>query len=196
MPGGSIYVWPTLTKGAQEQAMSEDPVNVQACEPKPVAILKGHSGYPRCVKFSPTRSLIASAAAAVALWIPKQFTAPIGTQTDPVAIAKQQVSGEMRLPGIEPGTSGYSWLLSAIVDGVRCSSLLLPFLLLRISRRETKLLSYSLRVYWHQGVLEVVLVAARMHKVISFQCSLLISRSYVVLCSGSRYARCWEINVF
>ncbi|EER06385.1 hypothetical protein Pmar_PMAR006156 [Perkinsus marinus ATCC 50983] len=93
VPGGSIYVWPTLTKGAQEQAMSEDPVNVQACEPKPVAILKGHSGYPRCVKFSPTRSLIASAAAAVALWIPKQFTAPIGTQTDPVAIAKQQELG-------------------------------------------------------------------------------------------------------
>ncbi|KAF4699854.1 Transcription initiation factor TFIID subunit 9, partial [Perkinsus olseni] len=91
VPGGSIYVWPILSKGAQEQAMSEDPANIQACEPKPVGILKGHSGYPRCVKFSPTRSLIASAAAAVAFWIPKQFTAPIGTQTDPVAIAKQQV---------------------------------------------------------------------------------------------------------
>ncbi|KAF4672416.1 Transcription initiation factor TFIID subunit 9 [Perkinsus chesapeaki] len=90
VPGGSIYIWPILSKAAQEQAMSEDPANVQACEPKPVGILKGHSGYPRCVKFSPTRSLIASAAAAVALWIPKQFTAPIGTQTDPVAIAKQQ----------------------------------------------------------------------------------------------------------
>ncbi|KAJ8473185.1 hypothetical protein ONZ51_g8041 [Trametes cubensis] len=77
---GKIYVWDTQNLPEKK----DQPIDLKApplCLP-PIAVLEGHPGLSRCVKFNPRFAMMCSAGAELAFWLPDQ-------SGDPEEVAKE-----------------------------------------------------------------------------------------------------------
>ncbi|KAJ8468419.1 hypothetical protein ONZ51_g9655 [Trametes cubensis] len=77
---GKIYVWDTQNLPEKK----DQPIDLKApplCLP-PIAVLEGHPGPSRCVKFNPRFAMMCSAGAELAFWLPDQ-------SGDPEEVAKE-----------------------------------------------------------------------------------------------------------